>query len=374
MKKFDDSNIIFAFINPSDIKVGDDDDEEDDDEDWTPPKVVKKKPETKKRSITDITVKNPRPVKTLNDLISVLEETAISKTSTRRKVSIDDAVVEREYLLKLIDSLVELRDLIGMKKVKDELVNQILLFMQKMNDPGMFLHTVLTGNPGCGKTTLCHILAKIYKHMGFLSSDKVVIADRSQLIGKWLGETSIKTKNILESAKGGVLLIDEAYSLGSSSSEDSYSKECIDCINQYLSENAEDFICIIAGYKDDLDKCFFSKNQGLERRFPWRYHIEQYNPEELYNIFDLQVSKDKWKLKIKKDEMVQLLTKNKDSFKNNGGDTKNLLDKCKICHAQRVFGSRKTKKTLTIEDIKDGLEIFTKSRPKTSTPPTGMYC
>ena len=376
MKGLDDSDIIFAIINSSTL-LGGNNDNDDDDEEWTPIKKTEVvKPKVNKKRAIDIIISKPRPVKNLNDLISVLEETASCQTSKRkRKKSIEEAAEQRNDVLKLVDSLIELRDLIGMEKVKDELVNQILLFMQKMNDPSMFLHTVLTGNPGCGKTTLCNILAKIYKNMGFLSTDKDVVADRSKLIGQWLGETSIKTKQVLESAKGGILLIDEAYSLGSPEGRDSFSKECIDCINQYLSEHAEDFVCIIAGYKDDLDKCFFKQNQGLERRFPWRYHIDQYKPNELYDILNLQVSRDKWKLKVKKEEIIDLLTKNKNMFNNNGGDTKNLLDKCKICHAQRVFGSRKAKKNLNLEDIKNGFEIYTKFRKKEILPPPmGMYC
>jgi len=371
MKELEDSNIIFAFIDQKSLRHKDGEDE-DEEEEWVPPPT--KKITKVKRNILNISIKNPRPVKTLDELIAILEETASTQTSKRRKKeTIQKASDEREVLLKLIDSLVELRDLIGMQTVKDELVNQILLFMQKMNDPNMFLHTVLTGNPGCGKTSLCNILAKIYKNMGFLSNDKVIIADRSQLIGKWLGETSIKTKQVLESAKGGILLIDEAYSLGSPDGNDSFSKECIDCINQYLSENADDFICIIAGYKEDLERCFFRQNRGLERRFPWRYDIQQYKPNELYEIFNLQTTKDKWKLKVKKEEIIKLLTTNKDMFKNNGGDTKNLLDMCKICHAQRVFGSRKVKRQLNLEDLENGFKIYTKLRKEKKEVPLNMY-
>ena len=376
MKQLDDPNIIFAIINSSNLleNINNETENQDDDEEWIPTKKIEKP--NNKRKVIDIKIKNPKPVKNLDDLISILEETASTQTSKRRKkISIEEASEERSDILKLIDSLIELRDLIGMEKVKEEVTNQILLFMQKMNDPNMFLHTVLTGSPGAGKTSLCNILAKIYKNMGFLSNDKVVVADRSQLIGQWLGETSIKTKQVLESAKGGILLIDEAYSLGNTEGRDSFSKECIDCINQYLSENAEDFVCIIAGYKEELDNCFFKQNKGLERRFPWRYNIEQYKPEELYRIFDLQATKDKWKLKVKKEEIINLLSKHKDLFNNNGGDTKNLLDKCKVCHAQRVFGSKKMKKCLTSEDLKNGFDVFIKLRnvKQKNEPPDFMY-
>ena len=364
-----DDTLILAILN----KIKDDDD--DDDDEWVPLKNNSPKPQIcKKRKIIDIKIKNPKPIYNINDLITVLEETASSSTSKRRKkLTIKKAAEERETLISLIDSLVELRDLIGMKNVKEQIVNQILLFMQNMNDSSMFLHTVLTGNPGCGKTTLCKILAKIYKNLGFLTSENVIIADRSELIGQWLGETSIKTKKILDSAKGGILLIDEAYSLGSKDGRDSFSKECIDCINQYLSENADDLVCIIAGYKEDLEECFFKQNRGLERRFPWRYNIDKYTVDELYDIFKLQVIEDKWELSVDKDYIVNLFNNHPHSFKNNGGDTKNLLDKCKVSHAQRVFGSKKKKKKLIKEDIEKGLKEFSKYKSKPSNPPMGMY-
>jgi SpoVK/Ycf46/Vps4 family AAA+-type ATPase len=370
--RMEDSNIIFAIIDPTKFNAGDED-EDDNDEDYVPPVVTKQTPT--KRKVINISVKNPRPVKNLNDLITVLENPGLPIRKSKRTKTRKNPEKPNDDTKELIESLKDLRDMVGLDKVKDKLVNQILLFIQKMNDPGMFLHTVLTGDPGVGKTTLCNILAKIYKNMGFLETDKVVVADRSQLIGKWLGETSIKTKEVLESAKGGILLIDEAYSLGNASGMDSYSKECIDCINQYLSEHAEELVCIIAGYKDDLDSCFFGQNQGLDRRFPWRYHLEQYKPNELYDIFNLQVTKDKWGLKVKKDDLLKLITENKELFKNNGGDTKNLLDKCKICHAQRVFGSRKKKKSLNLEDIKNGFKIFCDLRKtkKDNKPPLYMY-
>lgn len=342
--------IIFALINSSNKII----DKDDDDDEWKP--LTIEKPKLKpKRKFTDLKIKNPRPITCLNDLIDVLEKSIYKRSSKKKKIlksKVDDNIKE------LIDSLKELQDMIGMDDVKDQIVNQILMFYQKMNDKGMFLHTVLTGQPGCGKSTLCNILAKIYKCLGFLETDNIVIADRSKLIGQWLGETSIKTKKVLEEARGGILLIDEAYSLGSKEGRDSFAKECIDCINQYLSENVDELVCIIAGYKDDLDKCFFAQNRGLERRFPWRYNIDQYKPHELCKILKMQASSNDWEFDITDDELTTIIENNINIFQNNGGDTRVFLDKCKIVHARRIFGTLDNKKLLSKNDINDGLKIY----------------
>ena len=118
-----------------------------------------------------------------------------------------------------------------------------------------------------------------------LENDNFITATRSDLVAKYLGQTADKTQKVIDSALGGVLFIDEAYSLGNQEQRDSFSKECIDTINENLTEKKTDFICIIAGYKDEIESCFFSYNSGLERRFPVRFTIEEYKPEELYLIF-----------------------------------------------------------------------------------------
>jgi hypothetical protein len=184
-------------------------------------------------------------------------------------------------------------------------------------------------------TCLTHIMSKIYRSLGFLDNDKIVVADRSNLIGMYLGHTAVQTKTVLESAKGGIILIDEAYSLGSEEGRDSFSKECIDTINQYLSEHCDELVCIIAGYKNEIENCFFKQNSGLDRRFPWRFEIDKYSSDELTEILYRQLNT--WTMVTERSYINEKIKENLEYFKGNGGDTKNLLDKCKIAHARRAF-------------------------------------
>lgn len=325
--------------------------------------------------------------------------------------------------LKLVQNLNELNGMIGMTSLKEQIVNQILFFMQDLQEPGMFLHTVLYGPPGSGKTSCCHILAKIYSSMGILKTDKVVKAARSDLVGKYLGSTAIKTKEVLTSANGGILFLDEVYSLGNKEQTDSFSKECIDTINEYLSEHVDEFICIIAGYKEEVNECFFKYNPGLERRFPWKFVIDDYKIEELYKIMQIQLKLTGWSLatettgvvssgetkvdtnvsstKVDMEKYVtKLIADNKNYFTGNGGDTRNLIDKCKICHARRVFTlpvtdpvieqpkkrARKTKepppppppiytakKILNKQDIDAGLLMYIESKKEREKTDTNTY-
>ena len=275
----------------------------------------------------------------LKDLIDILDH--------------EDAKKEQKELLL---ALRDLNNMIGMKKLKEQIINQILFFIQDLHDPGSFLHTVITGSPGTGKTSVAYIISRIYRSLGFLSNDKVVKATRSELIGEYVGHTAPKTTKVLDSAKGGVIFIDEAYSLGSGNSDhDSFSKECIDTINEYLSVHSNDLICIIAGYHDQIKKCFFSQNEGLERRFPWRFQIDNYTPEELYEILLKQIKEKNWEIDVKKDIIVKYFSDYYDNFNGNGGDTLNLLEKCKIAHAKRIFvekiEEKEIKKKLSNKEI-----------------------
>ena len=293
-------------------------------------------------------------IETLDDLIQLGKNitTEYSEPNTRYNIDMD-------IMDKLVEPLENFNNLIGLENIKKQILYQLLFYLQKLDTKNKdMLHTVIEGSPGVGKTELAKLLANVYNKMGILSKNKFKIVKRHDLIGGYLGQTATKTNKILEEAKGGVLFIDEAYSLGNEESKDSYAKECIDTITSFLSENRKDFICIIAGYKEGLEKCFFKYNEGLERRFVWRYQIADYSDEELKNIFLQIIKKGDWDYK-EHDKFLDFFTKNRDYFKFNGGDMETLFHKCKLVHSKRVIRCHYSeKKKINMDDLEKGLELF----------------
>lgn len=326
----------------------------------------------------------------MGTLTELIESIKLYKNGRKRQrktlePQIEKAVYNKdmENLVYCIEPLTQLNELIGMESIKKNIIDQVLFYAQGLNTDEM-MHTCLTGPPGVGKTTLGKILAELYCNMGFLSTNKFKIVSRTELVAGYLGQTALKTLKVLNESKGGVLFIDEAYSLGTNGEETgtSYSKECLDTINKFLSENTADFILIIAGYKDELDKCFFSSNKGLRRRFPWVYDIDVYSPRNLKDIFVYQVNNSDWYFdeilsQNNYKELILLFEKEHSVFEFNGGDTLLLFDKSKICHSRRVFGKRRShKKYLNLIDIVLALELLKSSRiskKKLTEAPFGMY-
>tara|TARA_B100001094_G_scaffold52070_1_gene47612 strand:- start:194 stop:1243 length:1050 start_codon:yes stop_codon:yes gene_type:complete len=294
-----------------------------------------------------------KEVKTLSELIEISE--FIEKQQTRRK--------KKDGLWKLSECVEQLRDLnnlVGLNELKGQVVKQIMFFILGLNDDEM-MHTVISGPPGMAKTTVAETLGILYANLGFLSSGHVLCATRSNLIGQYLGETSIKTEEVLNACLGGILILDEAYSLGTKDGNDSYSSECLNTLNQFLSENPEDFMCIIAGYEKELKTQFFSMNPGLERRFPWWFRLEPYNTGELVKIFKYQVDKRKWKCSEEVTDrwLDGIIGRKKELFSMNGGDTLILMDKSKIAHAQRVFMvNDEERRIFNCLDIENGLKML----------------
>ena len=310
-----------------------------------------------------------KTIKNIDDLLELGKLYDETKPELMEKYTID-----LKKLSEMSEPLGELKNMIGMETVKKSIVRQVLYFLQGIEEQQDMLHMIITGSPGIGKTSLGMILAKLYYSMGILDSKPSInpitgkkeefifkIYKRADLIGQYLGHTAIKTQKAIDECIGGVMFLDEAYSLGHEDKSDVYTKECLDTLNQNLSENKKNFILIIAGYPDQLDKCFFSHNEGLKRRFAFRYDIEKYTPKQLTEMLIQKIKLNKWKLdeNIKPEDITKLIESEKSMFENFGGDIESWLLHIKIDHGVRIFGKHpRLRRLISMDDLKNGLCQF----------------
>ena len=290
-------------------------------------------------------------IKDISDLLKVLE-----------LYPLNDSIIyniDLSILHKIKEPLQDLNNMIGMKNLKINILDQILFYIQNLHSTsGDFLHTVIYGSPGTGKTEVAKIIGKIFSNLGILEKGTFKKVTRSDLVAGYLGQTAIKTRDVIKECLGGVLFIDEAYALGNPEKRDSFSKECIDTLCEALSDHKNEIMVIIAGYEKELEECFFNYNKGLDSRFPWRFKVDDYNYHDLYNIFIKKINDIGWKID-EKSLNSDWFKKNKEYFPFYGRDIENLLAKTKIAHSRRIFGKLNIiKKYITLEDIEKGYEMY----------------
>jgi len=288
--------------------------------------------------------------------------------------------IDMHCLHKIKEPLSQLNTMIGLKQIKENVVDQILFYIQNLHLPldsvslkketldsvplaKDFMHTVIYGPPGTGKTEIAKILGAIFAKMGVLTKGGFKKVTRSDLIAGYLGQTALKTQNVIKESLGGVLFIDEAYSLGAKDKKDSFSKECIDTLCEALSDHKDNLMVIIAGYETELNECFFDCNQGLSSRFTWRFKVDEYSATDLYNIFVKKVTEGGWTLENDNNSINSVwFEKHKSSFKFYGRDIETLFAKTKIAHSRRVFClAPEFKRIITIADLNKGLDIYLKN-------------
>ncbi|MBR0063403.1 MAG: AAA family ATPase, partial [Oscillospiraceae bacterium] len=188
----------------------------------------------------------------------------------------------------LDELLAELDDLVGLEKIKQNVRSLInLAKVRKLREeqglptPAMSLHLVFMGNPGTGKTTVARLIAQLYYAIGVLSKGQLVEVDRSQLVAGYVGQTAIKTGEAIKKAMGGVLFIDEAYSLTGQEGANDFGHEAIETVLKAMEDHRDDLVVIVAGYENLMEK-FINSNPGLESRFNRHFVFEDYNGDELY--------------------------------------------------------------------------------------------
>lgn len=309
--------------------------------------------------------------KNLNDLLELCKKISVEYDSEKYYN------IDLKILKKLEAPLIKLNTLIGLEDVKNKIIDIILYYLQRLDIKNYdMLHTIIDGAPGTGKTEIAHIYSEILNNLGVLSKGTFKKAKKNDLIGGYLGHTAMKTMKILEECRGGVLFIDEIYSLGSSNGKDGkdiYAKECIDLIMEFLSENKSDFVLVVAGYKNDIEQFFLSMNDGLERRFPIHLSIGEYNAEEMEKIFYKKVSELKWNIEpetIPKD----FFSMEKDYFKFYGGDMETLLSKCKYAHSRNLIEDHtKEHRIISHKDFIDGFELYKKNPEIESRKKSAKY-
>jgi SpoVK/Ycf46/Vps4 family AAA+-type ATPase len=229
---------------------------------------------------------------------------------TLTTITVADIPFDQKKNLSTDEIFAQLDELIGMNDVKKAVreLCQTIQMNQERERQGISaktpaIHIVFTGNPGTGKTTVARILSRLFNAIGLLPSDKLVETDRSGLVGQYVGSTAPLVNEKCDKAMGGVLFIDEAYTLAEGGGND-YGKEAIDALLKRMEDDRGKFVVIAAGYKKEMQN-FIEANPGLKSRFTHFIHLEDYNPGELYQLFNLYAEKSSYKISDDAKELVQ---------------------------------------------------------------------
>jgi len=260
----------------------------------------------------------------------------------------NDSKFQKEESDKLEQYIEDLNSLIGLMEVKRE-INILISYvrLQKLRKeeglkpPTISLHMIFSGNPGTGKTTVARLFSKILFELGYLSKGHVIETSRSGMVAGYLGQTAIKTEEMVNKALGGVLFIDEAYSLASG---DEYGSEAIDTLLKLMEDHRDDFVVVAAGYPKLMDK-FLTSNPGLASRFNQTIEFKDYTCDELFEIFEYMCNTASYK--YNEDIQPFLLKcfeehlKNSDETFGNARTVRNIFERSLLFHASRIIGMKK---------------------------------
>ena len=264
-------------------------------------------------------------------------------------------------------ALEELDELIGLEDVKLQ-IKKIVNYVKTNKDRHrqIMLHMALLGNAGCGKNELARIIGRIYKEQGILSKGDFVEVSRADLVAGYVGQSALKTKEVIEKAKGSVLFIDEAYSLNQNGSQKDFGHEVIAELIKAMEDYKNDLCVIFAGYTEEIEQ-LLKVNRGFNSRVPFRIYFEDYTVDELYKIFKKMSKYNNYKLS---NNIKEILLEHFEQARQitdfgNGRYVRNLLDKIAIEQAQRVATDiTEDKDTIKLCDVKNVLDNLEITEPK----------
>jgi len=301
-------------------------------------------------------------------LVSLMNDPNFTEEQMFR-LTVDDLPAAQSTAARPLDEVLnELDDFIGMRTVKNSIRRLAVqsMFMKQRAAMGagkvqqMAMNFVLTGNPGTGKTSIARKMGEILQSMDILPTNRVIEASRATLVGKYMGETPKIVNSMCDKAMGGILFIDEAYTL--SDQNDQYGKEAIDTLMKRMEDDRGKFVVIAAGYKQEMEE-FLQANAGLASRFTHKLHIDDYNEDELLAIFKKMAQKESYILsptaEFKALDVICKMLMRKDATFGNAREMRNLLDSTVQQLSVRVSQlppdqvTKETYQVIMPEDIKE---------------------
>ena len=320
-------------------------------------------------SLVDMMEQGVKPAEGKEEAKTEVKAEAVQKAEDVKTANAE-AAEEKEPEKTLEELLAEMDELVGLEAVKKD-IRTMMNFIRVcklrkergMKAPDLSYHMVFSGNPGTGKTTIARMLAQLYKAIGVLKEGQLVEVDRSGLIAGYQGQTAIKTQEVIQSAIGGVLFIDEAYALVESDN-DTYGKECIATILKAMEDHRDELIVIVAGY-DDLMEKFIDSNPGLKSRFNKYIHFPDYNGEEMMAIFQIRCKSNGYETDAEAAQLLQAVFNDmydtRDENFGNGRTVRNIFEKVINCQATRLAADEditdEELRVLTVADVKEALEM-----------------